>query len=189
MDWIGIIGAVGGFVGAGGLMIFGVRYYVRKMRSEADKVEAEANTKEWELEEQRIKSLYDALKKNDETTNKLLETIDSLTQRLSTLNATVDRHIDRNRELSDRLYTSEQEINRLNVKLIEAIEERDFQQRRADYLDQWKCLHNVCGDPRGRKPENEKLKTMVFVEPQRKAKAAKATKSKSEGVSVRDKCV
>lgn len=54
--------------------------------AEAEKSEAEAN----EVEDHRF--------------DNLLKLVDSLTTRLSTLNATIDKHIDRNRELADRLY-------------------------------------------------------------------------------------
>ena len=67
--------------------------------AKAEKTEAEAN----EAEDHRF--------------DNLLKLVDSLTSRLSSLNATVDKHIDRNRELSDRLYKSETELNRANERI------------------------------------------------------------------------
>lgn len=75
--------------------------------AEAERSEAEAN----EVEDHRF--------------DNLLKLVDSLTSRLSTLNATVDKHIDRNRELADRLYQSERELNLQNEKLLKVTEERD----------------------------------------------------------------
>ena len=68
----------------------------------------------------------------DHRFDNLLKLVDSLTSRLSTLNATVDKHIDRNRELSDRLYKSETEINRINERVIKLTEEN--QKLQSDYI-------------------------------------------------------
>ena len=65
--------------------------------AKAEKTEAEADEAANEAEGHRF--------------DNLLKLVDSLTSRLSSLNATVDKHIDRNRELSDRLYKSETELN------------------------------------------------------------------------------
>ena len=70
-----------------GFILYG-RANRRIKNAEAEKSEAEAN----EAEDHRF--------------DNLLKLVDSLTSRLSKLNDTVDKHIDRNRELSDRLYQS-----------------------------------------------------------------------------------
>ena len=58
-----------------------------------------------------IKAQADANEAQDHRFDNLLKLVDSLTARLSTLNATVDKHIDRNRELSNRLFDAEQGRN------------------------------------------------------------------------------
>ncbi len=120
--------------------------------AEAEKSEAEAN----EVEDHRF--------------DNLLKLVDSLTTRLSTLNATIDKHIDRNRELADRLYKSETEINRLNERLLTTTEERDEAQRDADYHRMWKCEWPDCRDPRGRRPPNDKLQGLKYDPPKRAVK-------------------
>ena len=116
--------------------------------AEAERSEAEAN----EVEDHRF--------------DNLLKLVDSLTSRLSTLNATVDKHIDRNRELSDRVYKSEREINALNEKLLAVTEERDDARRKADYAMMWRCERVDCKDPRGPRPPREKLKGQKYEPPE-----------------------
>lgn len=120
--------------------------------AEAEKSEAEAN----EVEDHRF--------------DNLLKLVDSLTSRLSTLNATVDKHIDRNRELSDRLYKSETELNRANERIITLTEERDEARRQADYDKMWRCERTDCQDPRGPRPPREKLKGLKYEPPKRAVK-------------------
>lgn len=120
--------------------------------AEAEKSEAEAS----EVEDHRF--------------DNLLKLVDSLTSRLSTLNATVDKHVDRNRELSDRVYKSETEINRLNEKLLVVTEERDDARRQSDYDKLWRCERSDCQDPRGPRPPREKLKGLKYAPPARAVK-------------------
>lgn len=120
--------------------------------AEAEKSEAEAN----EVEDHRF--------------DNLLKLVDSLTSRLSSLNTTIDKHIDRNRELSDRLYKSETELNRANERIITLTEERDEARRQADYDKMWRCERTDCQDPRGPKPPREKLKGLKYAPPARAVK-------------------
>lgn len=112
----------------------------------------------------------DADEAEDHRFNTLLNLVDSLTSRLSSLNATVDKHIDRNRELSDRLYQSETEINRLNERIITLTEERDDTRRQADYDKMWRCERSDCQDPRGGRPPRDKLRGLKYDPPKRAVK-------------------
>lgn len=112
----------------------------------------------------------DADEAEDHRFNTLLNLVDSLTSRLSSLNATVDKHIDRNRELSDRLYKSETELNRANERIIILTEERDEARRQSDYDKMWRCERTDCQDPRGPRPPREKLKGLKYEPPKRAVK-------------------
>ena len=122
-----------------GFILYG-RANRRIKNAEAEKSEAEAN----EAEDHRF--------------DNLLKLVDSLTSRLSKLNDTVDKHIDRNRELSDRLYQSETDKNRLNERI------------REDYAKMWRCERADCQDPRGGRPPREKLKGLKYEPPKQAAK-------------------
>lgn len=112
--------------------------------AEAEKSEAEAS----EVEDHRF--------------DNLLKLVDSLTSRLSSLNATVDKHIDRNRELADRLYKSETELNRANERIIKLTEEKDAERSLKEHYKLWHCRKEGCTD---RMPPNEKLKGLKYEHP------------------------
>lgn len=111
------------------------------------------------------KSEAEASEAEDHRFDNLLKLVDSLTSRLSTLNATVDKLIDRNRELADRLYKSEAELNRVNERLLIVTEERDNALRLADYYGMWRCERDDCRDPRGPRPPRDKLKGLKYTPP------------------------
>lgn len=113
---------------------------------------------------QAEKSEAEASEVEDRRFDHLLKLVDELTSRLSSLNATVDKHIDRNRELSDRLYKSETEINRINERVIKLTEEKDAERSLKEHYKLWHCRKEGCTD---RMPPNEKLKGMKYEHPKR----------------------
>lgn len=113
------------------------------------------------------KSEAEASEVEDHRFDNLLKLVDSLTSRLSTLNATVDKHIDRNRELSDRLYMSETEINRINERVIKLTEEKESERSLKEHYKLWHCRKEGCTD---RMPPNEKLKGLKYEYPKRAVK-------------------
>lgn len=151
-----ILGAVGG-------LEFIKWLFNRKTERRLNNIEVKQ--KDFELDEKRISELHASIDK----ANKLN---DDLLLRLSQANATINKHIDRNRELSDRLYKSEQETNRVNDALTleqrkNANLERQLGQalRLADHYKEWKCEWADCQDPRGRRPPNHKLKGKTYCKP------------------------
>lgn len=140
LDWINLLQVVGGIILGGGSVI-GWRTAKRKGMIEANDIQ-------WESEDKRLKTLLDAEVR--------------LTERMSQMNSTIDKHIDRNRELADRLYKSETEQNRLNERIIRLTEERDTALRKADYDHMWRCERADCQDPRGGRPPREKLTGLTY---------------------------
>lgn len=131
-----------------------------------------ANRRIKEAEAQEViakaeKSEAEASEVEDHRFDNLLKLVDSLTSRLSTLNATVDKHIDRNRELSDRLYMSETEINRINERVIKLTEEKESERSLKEHYKLWHCRKEGCTD---RMPPNEKLKGLKYEHPKRAVK-------------------
>lgn len=165
MDWINFLQTLGGVIAGGGLSLFSYKSIMRKKQAEADAAEADANTKEWELEEKRIKNLHESITHSNTSIDTLTSTIDALAQRLSKLNITINEYIDRNRELSDRLYQSERDLNAANDRIIKLTEERDTEKRHKEHYKQWRCEWPDCKDPRGRRPPNETIKNQIFKHP------------------------
>lgn len=151
-----ILGTVGGFE-------FIKWVFNRKTEKRLNNIEVKQ--KDFDLDEKRITELHVSIDK----ANKLN---DDLLKRLSQANATIDKHIDRNRELSDRLYKSEQETNRVNDALTdEQLKNAELERRLgqalrlADHYKEWRCEWADCRDPRGRRPPNHKLKGKTYSEP------------------------
>ncbi len=125
---------------------------------EAEAQEAMAKAEKSEVEVSEVE---------DHRFDNLLKLVDSLTSRLSSLNATVDKHIDRNRELSDRLYKSETELNRANERIIKLTEEKESERSLKEHYKLWHCRKEGCTD---RMPPNEKLKGLKYEHPKRAVK-------------------
>ncbi len=140
IDWINLLQVLGGVLLGGGGAI-GWKAAKRKGM-------VEATESKWAAEDKRLRTLLDAEVR--------------LTERMSEMNATIDKHIDRNRELSDRLYMSETELNRVNAQLLAVTEERDAERAEKEHFRLWHCRHSECT---GRQPPNERLKGRTYEEP------------------------
>lgn len=150
-----ILGALGGFE-------FIKWLFSRKTEKRLNNIEVKQQ--EQDLDERRIAELHASIDKANELNNNLLK-------RISAANVAIDKHIDRNRVLSDRLYHAEQETNRVNDKLTEEqtkttdLERRlGIAQRMADHYKEWRCEWPDCKDPRGRRPPNPKLRGRRYSE-------------------------
>lgn len=129
--------------------------------------EAEVKQKEAEADEAEVSRLLFQIDHEQVTIENLIKLNNSHSERLSVLNAAVDKHIDRNRELSDRVYKSETELNRLNERIIALTEERDNERAMKEHYKMWHCRKAGCVD---RIPPNEKLKGLKYEPPKRAVK-------------------
>lgn len=133
---------------------------VKQKEAEADKTQADADDAE-------VTRLLAQVDHQQKTIENLLTLNSNLTERLSKLNTTVDKHINRNRELSDRLYQSETEQNRLNERIIALTEECNNERSMKEHYKMWHCRKSGCED---RIPPNEKLKGLKYEPPKRAVK-------------------
>jgi predicted RNase H-like nuclease (RuvC/YqgF family) len=133
---------------------------VKQKEAEADKTQADADDAE-------VTRLLAQVDHQQKTIENLLTLNSNLTERLSKLNATVDKHINRNRELSDRLYQSETEQNRLNERIIALTKECNNERSMKEHYKMWHCRKSGCED---RIPPNEKLKGLKYEPPMRTVK-------------------
>lgn len=138
--------------------------------AEADNKEAEAEKTQAEADKAEIDRLLTQVDHQQKTIENLLELNNSLSARLSKLNETVDKHIDRNRELSDRLYKSETALNVANERIIRLTEERDWERIQKEFFKGWRCERHDCQDPRGPLPPRDKLKGLKYEPPKRAVK-------------------
>lgn len=147
----------------GGTSVIGTIFSVIWWKQTKKLKEAEVKLKEAEVE----KSEAEASEVEDHRFDNLLKLVDSLTSRLSSLNATVDKHIDRSRELSNRLYKSETELNRANERVIKLTEKKEAERSLKEHYKLWHCRKEGCAD---RLPPNEKLKGLKYEPPKRAVK-------------------
>lgn len=163
----------------------------RMKEAEAEKATVEVEGAKNESNKQETERLLAQIDHQQKTIDNLIEVNNNLSARLSELNTSVDRHIDRRRELTDKLSASEQETNRVNALLNDAnsdiirlTEEREAERRRADYNAMWRCEHTDCKDPRGRKPPRDlcglKYSPPKSVGKDSQAATNKASKKQSE---------
>lgn len=143
-----MLGSVGGFE---------FIKWVFNRKTERRLSDIEVRQKDFDLDKQRIEELHASIDKANELNDNLLA-------RISTANATIDKHVDRNRELSDRIYHAEQETNRVNDLLTDEQHKTAELERRlgetlrlVDHYKEWRCERSDCKDPRGRKPPNPRL--------------------------------
>lgn len=129
--------------------------------------EAEVKQKEAEADEAEVSRLLTQIDHEQVTIENLIKLNNSHSERLSVLNAAVDKHIDRNRELSDRVYKSETELNRLNERIIALTEDRDNERSMKEHYKMWHCRKSGCED---RIPPNDKLKGLKYEPPKRAVK-------------------
>ena len=140
----------------------------RLKEAEVKAKEAEAEKSQNDADDAEVARLHREIDHMQVIINNLTDLDKTHTYRMSELNAAIDKHIDRNHELSDRAYKSETAINRLNERIIKLTEERDDAAREADYYKMWRCERSDCQDPRGRQPPNDKLKGLKYMPPKRK---------------------
>lgn len=130
--------------------------------AEVKQKEAEAEKSQADADEAEVKRLLAQVDHQQKTIENLLTLNSNLTERLSELNTAVDKHIGRNRELSDRVYKSETELNRLNERIIALTEEKDAERSLKEHYKMWHCRKAGCPD---RIPPNDKLKGLKYEPP------------------------
>ncbi len=140
-------------------------YKRRSNNAGADICEAEANIKEWELEERRIKELMEVVR----TLNGIVAT---QAERIAAQNAALDDKTDRIREVTDRADKAEQLINKLNARIIHLTEELGDERLLREHYERWHCQWPDCQDPRGRKPPRPELEGLKYEHPHRAKREA-----------------
>lgn len=112
--------------------------------------------------EARIAALHESMQKSNAMETEHLE-------RLSALNHALDGKTDRIRELTDKLYDSEQEVNRVNDLLNvaqSAIANLERQLGEANLqIEHYKAWHCRNADCPSRLPPNPTLKGLTYIHP------------------------
>ena len=124
----------------------------RAKEAETKLKEAQAEMSNVAVEKAKIEARRNEINLLSAQLERLEKANEQKDKRMSYLNEKIDEHIDRRRELADKLYQSEQEINRVQNLLNEAKDEIIRLTDKSDRLEALKCLRADCRDPRGPKP-------------------------------------
>lgn len=171
MDWLSLIQTLGGVAGGWGIGMF-TKSGRRRDKADADSKVMEAQRRMIDNYEERIKDLHSNISQLNEAERGYIE-------RISEQNKALNDKTEQIRNLTDKLWNSEQTSNHINASLDEAnkriallIEERDEWMATTEYYKQWHCRSAVCikgnPDPEGRQPPNPKLKGQTFIDPANK---------------------
>lgn len=158
MDINQLIALIGSALGIGGGL--GWLYNWRSNRKIAKMTAEKAMIDNYEA---RIAALHESMQKSNAMESEHLK-------RISELNHALDGKTDRIRELTDKLYDSEQEVNRVNdllnvaqstiANLERQLGEANVQK---EHYKAWHCRKAECTE---RLPPNPTLKGMTYVNPQ-----------------------
>ncbi|MBD5231689.1 MAG: hypothetical protein HDS66_06020 [Bacteroidales bacterium] len=145
----------------------------RLKESEAMLSEINVEKAKLDFDKERINHLHQIIENYNKTEIEHSQRISDLNH---ALNVKEDECRDKTlqiRNLTEKLYTSEQEVNRVQDllndtkdELLKRTEERDEERRKKEYYKRWRCEKSYCKDPDGRQPPNSKLATEDYVHPE-----------------------
>lgn len=161
MEWISLIQTLGGIAGGLGLGMF-TKSGRRKDKAEADAKVADAQRQMIDNYEERIKDLHENIKAMNESEHGYIE-------RISQQNHALNEKTEQIRNLTEKIWLSEQETNKVYTELNEANKRITRLTEERDHYKMWQCRSKICEkgkpDPEGRQPPNPKLKGLEFHAP------------------------
>lgn len=143
-------------LGGGGIMFY--RSRSRQARADAQKAELEARRMECEGYEIRIEELHKQINAANKSNTEYAE-------RVARLNQHVDEKIERIRQLTDALYESERNINRLNEQLVSVTADLGHQRVLTEHYRTWHCRKGDCDH---RLPPHPELAGVKYEKPKKK---------------------
>lgn len=141
MDIFSLLTALGTLAGGGAL---GYITKTGRVKAKADAYKMMAESYEY-----RLSAANERIKTANETEATHLE-------RISQLNHSLDGKTEQIRNLTQKLWESEQETNRVNKELVAREEEIGRLRLRVEHYREWRCYWHDCRDERGRKPRQER---------------------------------
>lgn len=157
---------LGWLVGGGIAAIAFWRQNKRLKNAEASKAEAEAKLADLSIKEAEAKHYEERFESLHTTISNHNKTEEVQSKRILDLEKQAVDERARSRELSDRLYKSERELNVQNERITTLTEERDEERRLKEYYKRWRCTKSICEDPEGRRPPNSTLAAEEYVDPE-----------------------
>lgn len=137
-----LLTSLGTLVGGG---IFGHMLKSNRVKAKADAYKAMAESYEYRLDSnhQTIMMLNNTVKEQGETISRLNHSLDEKTELI--------------RSTNQKVWNAEQEVNRVNNRLVEVTEENGNLRVENEHLKEWRCYRHDCRDDRGRKPKQRNV--------------------------------
>lgn len=160
------------FTALGGVGIWQYRRQNKRLKeSEAKLSEINVQKAKLDFEKERVNHLHNIIENYNKTEVEHSQRISDLNHALNVKEDELRDKTVQIRNLTEKVYTSEQEVNRvqdlLNVakdEIIRLTEQRDEERRKKEYYKRWRCQKPVCSDPEGRIPPNSKLSAEIYVD-------------------------
>ena len=158
----------------GGVGVWFYRKQNKRLKeSEAKLSEINVEKAKLDFEKERVNHLHEIIENYNRTEIEHSQRMSDLNHALNAKEVEIRDKTIQIRNLTEKVYTSEQEVNRVQDLLNDAKDEiikvtieRDEERRKKDYYRRWRCEKSYCNDPDGRQPPNSKLVTEVFEHPE-----------------------
>lgn len=162
------------FTALGGVGIWKYRKMNKRLKESETKLSEIAVQKaSLDFEKERINHLHDIIENYNKTEVEHSQRISDLNHALNVKEDELRDKTVQIRNLTEKIYTSEQEVNRVQDllndskdEIIRLTEERDEERRKKEYYKRWRCEKSSCQDPEGRIPPNSKLMAETYVHPE-----------------------
>lgn len=158
----------------GGVGIWLYRKQNKRLKeSEAKLSEINVENARLNFEKERVNHLHEIIENYNKTEVEHSQRISDLNHALNVKDDELRDKTLQIRNLTEKVYTSEQEVNRVQDllndskdEIIKLTEERDEERRKKEYYKRWRCEKSICQDPEGRIPPNSKLSAETYVHPE-----------------------
>lgn len=162
MEWFNILTTLAGSlatIGGYGIFKFFTKNGQKEIRADADSKVQQAQQLMIANYEERIKDLHENIKAINESEHGYIE-------RISQQNHALTDKTEQIRNLTEKVWLSEQETNKVYTELNDANKRITRLTEERDNYKMWQCRSKTCEkgnpDPEGRQPPNPKLKGMEF---------------------------
>lgn len=162
------------FTALGGFGIWQYKKQNKRLKeSEAKLSEINVQTANLNFEKERVNHLHEIIENYNKTEIEHSQRISDLNHALNVKEDELREKTVQIRNLTEKLYTSEQEVNRVQDllndskdRITKLTEERDEERRLKEYYKRWRCEKSTCKDPDGRIPPNSKLSAEIYTHPE-----------------------
>lgn len=162
------------FTALGGIGVWQYRKQNKRLKnSEAQLSEINVQKAKLDFEKERVNHLHEIIDNYNKTEVEHSQRISDLNHALNAKEDELREKTVQIRNLTEKVYTSEQEVNRVQDllndakdEIIRLTEERDEERGKKEYYKRWRCEKSSCQDPEGRIPPNSKLIAEKYVHPE-----------------------